>query len=422
VSKIQSIRGMNDLLPEVIHHWQFLEKALCDLMSRYGYQEIRFPIVESTHLFKRSIGEATDIVEKEMYTFLDRNQDSLTLRPEGTAPCVRACLEHGLIYNQQRRLFYIGPMFRHERPQKGRYRQFYQFGVEAFGIAGAAIEAELVAMMDLLWKNLGVRDKLTLEINTLGTPAVRAAHKEALVEYFTLHENALDEDSKRRLHTNPLRILDSKNEAMQALIESAPKMSDYYDDETRTHFDNFQEHLNALKIPYRVNPRLVRGLDYYSHTVFEWVTNDIGSQNTVCAGGRYDALIEQLGAKPTPAAGFAMGLERILLLLETVAILPTTEAPDVYVIVAEEALQSAALVLTQDLRASLPQLKCLLHCGGGGMKSQFKKADQSGARFALILGSEEWAAKSVMIKSLREDKPQEQVVFEKLEDFLRAFC
>jgi histidyl-tRNA synthetase len=313
---INAIRGMHDILPEQTPLWQKTEQIIREVLNSYSYQEIRLPIVEKTELFKRSIGEVTDIVEKEMYTFDDRNGDSLTLRPEGTAGCLRACLEHGLLHGQTHRLWYLGQMFRHERPQKGRYRQFYQLGVETYGMATPDIDAEVILLSDRLWKRLGIRDKVTLELNSLGTVAERAAYREKLVEYFKAHFDALDEDSKRRLETNPLRILDTKNPAMQDLVKNAPELMDYLGEDSRAHFDTLKAHLDSLKVSYQINTRLVRGLDYYGKTVFEWVTTELGSQGTICAGGRYDGLIEQLGGKENYAIGFALGMERLLALVE----------------------------------------------------------------------------------------------------------
>ncbi|MDY0049132.1 MAG: histidine--tRNA ligase [Halothiobacillaceae bacterium] len=403
---LQSVRGMHDLLPDQSPRWQRVESLLRRVASAYGYQEIRMPIVEETALFKRSIGEVTDIVEKEMYTFEDRNGDSLTLRPEGTAGCVRACLEHGLIHNQIRRLWYIGPMFRHERPQKGRYRQFHQFGVESFGIATPDVDAELILMGARLWRELGLAD-VHLEINTLGSAAARLAYREVLIAYLESHRHRLDEDALRRLHSNPLRILDSKNPDMQDLIEGAPRLMDHLDEESLADFAMLRATLDAAGIPYRVNPRLVRGLDYYCKTVFEWVTTHLGAQGTVCAGGRYDGLVEQLGGRATPAAGFAIGLERIVALLEQQAPVEAPEA-DVYVLTAAPGADIAGLCLAERLRGETP-LRVMVNCGGGGLKAQFKRADRSGARLALILGEDEIREGRVTLKALREELPQESV-------------
>lgn len=395
---------MNDLLPQDTPLWQYLESVVAGVLGAYGYQEIRFPILEQTELFRRSIGEVTDIVEKEMYTFEDRNGDSLSLRPEGTACCVRACEQHGLLANQQtQRLWYQGPMFRHERPQKGRLRQFHQIGVEAFGMAGPDIDAELILLTARLWRRLGVLEHLTLELNSIGSAAARTAYRAALVAYLRERVAQLDEDSQRRLDSNPLRILDSKNPATQALLDGAPALHDYLDDESREHFARLCASLDAAGLRYTVNPRLVRGLDYYAKTVFEWTTRRLGAQGTVCAGGRYDGLVEQLGGKPCPAVGFAMGLERLCLLLEACDALPEPRpVADVYLIAVGEAAQQPALLLAEHLRDRLPALKLLTHCGGGSFKSQFKRADKSGAVYALILAEQELADATVGVKALRD--------------------
>jgi histidyl-tRNA synthetase len=403
---IQAIRGMNDVLPDQTPHWQRVEDTACAVLAAYGYQEIRLPLLEKTELFKRSIGEVTDIVEKEMYTFEDRNGDSLTLRPEGTAGCVRACIENGLIHNQVQRLWYGGAMFRHERPQKGRYRQFHQIGVEAFGMAGPDIDAELILMTARLWRGLGLHD-VHLQINSLGTAAARAAYREHLVEYLSGHWDALDEDSRRRLHTNPLRVLDSKNPEMRAVIAEAPQLPDYLDEESRVHFQALQAMLDAAGVPYQVNPRLVRGLDYYTKTVFEWVTDRLGAQGTVCAGGRYDGLVEQLGGRATPAAGFALGMERLVAMLEELALTAGARTPHLYLVLAGEAAERQGLVLAERLRDAWGGLRVLANCGGGSFKNQLKRADRSGAAFALILGDEEVAQGQVGIKPLRQDRPQQ---------------
>lgn len=408
---IQSVRGMNDILPDETSRWQFLEANIRRLLAAYGYSEIRLPVVEKTELFKRSIGEVTDIVEKEMYTFEDRNGDSLTLRPEGTAGCVRAAIENGLLHNQVHRLWYMGPMFRHERPQKGRYRQFHQVGVEVFGMDGPDIDAELILMTDRLWKQLGLADDVRLQINSLGTSASRAVYREQLVEYFTAHKAQLDEDSVRRLETNPLRILDSKNPAMQALNEAAPKLIDYLDDESRAHFDSLLAILDATGLKYEINPRLVRGLDYYGKTVFEWVTDKLGAQGTICAGGRFDALVEQLGSKPVPAVGFAMGLERLSSLLDEAIIPQQDYCPHAYLVLVGEAAQALGMPLAEQLRSHLPTLRLQVHCGGGSFKSQLKRADKSGAPLALIVGEEEAEKDVIAVKHLREQA--EQIVYPK---------
>jgi histidyl-tRNA synthetase len=392
-----------------------------DVLARYGYQEVRFPILEQTELFKRSIGEVTDIVEKEMYTFDDRNGDSLTLRPEGTASCVRACLQHGLLDNQQtQRLWYNGPMFRHERPQKGRLRQFHQIGVESFGIETPDIDAELIVMTARLWAQLGIQDCATLEINSIGSLDARAAYKKALVDYLKLHFDRLDTDSQRRLDSNPLRILDSKNSDTQRLLDDAPILTDYLDAQSQEHFDRLKELLDAAGITYRVNPRLVRGLDYYSKTVFEWVTQQLGAQGTICAGGRYDGLVEQLGGKPVPAVGFAMGLERLCLLLQTQETNSDSinSSPDIYFVVAGESAKLPAFRLAEQLREQLPHLRLLLHCGGGSFKSQFKKADKSGAKIALIMGENEAEQNVVNVKWLRIEAEQQTVNQQQVADLL----
>ncbi|MEQ6888490.1 histidine--tRNA ligase [Halomonas sp. CS7] len=420
--KIQAIRGMNDLLPEQSPLWQYFEGQVRALMGRYGYDEIRTPVVEQTALFKRSIGEVTDIVEKEMYTFDDRNGDSLTLRPEGTASCVRAAMEHGLLHNQTQRLWYQGPMFRHERPQKGRYRQFHQIGVETFGLEGPDIDAEVILLSARLWQQLGLDKHVTLELNSLGSSAARAAYRDLLVAYFEQHAEALDEDSQRRLGSNPMRILDSKNPAMAEVIEGAPKLMDHLDEESREHFERLCAMLDAAGIAYVINPRLVRGLDYYGRTVFEWTTTALGSQGTVCAGGRYDGLVEQLGGKPTPAVGFAMGIERLILLLETLELVPDEArgALDVYLLPMDEAATGPALLLGERLREALPQLRAQLHCGGGSFKSRMKKADKSGARLALLLGEDELADGSVTLKFLREEREQQRLPRAELADTLTS--
>jgi len=401
---IRSVRGMNDILPEMTPYWQSVETSLKKVLDGYGYQEIRLPILEKTELFKRSIGEVTDIVEKEMYTFDDRNGDSLTLRPEGTAGCVRAAMEHGM-FQQQQRLWYMGPMFRHERPQKGRYRQFHQLGVEAYGFSGPDIDAEMILLTARLWKTLGLKD-ISLQINSLGSTDARLNYREKLVEYYQDNYSQLDEDSQRRLVSNPLRILDSKNPAMQALNDAAPKLIDYLDAESAGHFEQLCTTLRAAGIAFEINPRLVRGLDYYGKTVFEWVTNQLGAQGTVCAGGRYDGLIEQLGGKESTAIGFAIGLERLIALLEAGGALPETVSPDVYLVAVGEAAAAQSLLLAESLRDQLPQLRLISHCGGGSFKSQFKRADRSGARWTLILGEEEMAQQIIGVKTMATGEQQ----------------
>ena len=410
---IQAITGMKDLLPAEAPLWQYLESTVQQLLHRYGYQEIRFPLLENTELFARSIGEVTDIVEKEMYTFADRNGDSVTLRPEGTASCVRACQEHQLLYNRgtlTQKLWYMGPMFRYEKPQKGRLRQFHQIGVETFGFDGPDIDAELLILTARLWKALGIQDAVTLQINSLGTAEARGVFRSELVAFLESHRDALDKDSQRRLETNPLRILDSKQPETQALLQGAPKLHDFLDQESLTHFEALQNLLRAAGVSFEVNPNLVRGLDYYSKTVFEWVTDKLGAQGTVCAGGRYDGLVEQLGGKATPAVGFAMGLERLVLLLEALDVAPREifRTTDVYLLAVGDC-QARAFSLAEAVRDQLPSLRVQLHCGGGGFKGQMKKADKSGAEIALILGEDEEKSGEVTVKYLRQDSPQARV-------------
>ncbi len=416
---IQAIRGMNDLLPAETVIWQSVEDSLRQVLQSYSYQEIRSPIVEKTELFKRSIGEATDIVEKEMYTFLDRNEESLTLRPEGTACCVRVGIEHGLLYNQVQRLWYTGPYFRYERPQKGRYRQFYQCGAEMFGVETPDADAELILLSSKILEKLGLKSHVKLELNSLGSTNSRAAYREKLVSYLSAHEDQLDEDSKRRLTTNPLRILDSKNPAVQTLLKNAPQLTDYLDAESKEHFTQLQNYLVASGVSFTLNPGLVRGLDYYTKTVFEWVTTELGAQGTVCAGGRYDNLVEQLGGKPTPALGFAIGMDRIVLLAQAVRKDLPSHAPDIYFISDGTAALERALVLADELRDHIPGLRIQMHCGGGKLGNQFKKADKSGARFALVIGEEELNNQMVGIKFLRENLPQKMVKQSDLVDKMR---
>lgn len=407
---LQAIRGMSDVRPEESYRWRFLEQTFMACVMSYGYREIRTPILEQTTLFKRSIGEITDVVEKEMYTFTDRNGDSLSLRPEGTAGCVRACIEHGLLHNQQQKLWYIGPMFRHEKPQKGRYRQFHQFGVEVFGVEGVGIELELIALSRRLWRDLGVDSYLTLEVNTLGTIEERQAYREHLISYFKQHQAHLDDDSLRRLEKNPMRILDSKNEALKPIIEKAPQLLDVLSDQSRDYFDQLCRGLVELGINFTVNPCLVRGLDYYEHTVFEWTTTHLGSQSTVCAGGRFDRLVEHLGGKSTPAVGFALGEERLLLLCEEVGhVVPQAPRTDIFIICdAEHGSIAPALALAEDLRQKAPSWLIQVNTSGGSFKSQFKKADKSGARVALIIGEDEMSRGLVSVKNLRTST-QEQL-------------
>ena len=401
MSEITAIRGMNDILPNETPYWQFLERTVTAVLGSYGYGEIRLPLVEKTALFKRSIGEVTDIVEKEMYTFDDRNGDSMTLRPEGTAGCVRAAIQQGML-TVPRRLWYAGPMFRYERPQKGRYRQFHQVGVESFGIDTPDMDAQLILLCVRLWRQLGIADCVELQLNSIGSVQARRTYRAALVDYLQGHVDALDEDSRRRLLNNPLRILDSKSPDTQAVLDGAPTLEDFLDDESRTDFARLCELLQAAGVTYVINRRLVRGLDYYNKTVFEWVTDHLGAQGTVCAGGRYDGLVEQLGGKATPAVGFAMGMERLVLLLREQGVVADTAAVDVYVVAVGNAAEGLALVTTEHVREAQPQLRIVQHTGGGSFKSQMKKADKSGARLALIWGEDEVAAQVVTIKSLRE--------------------
>lgn len=422
MKNLQAVRGMNDILPADSALWQYLESTVARLLAGYGYQQIRLPIVEPTELFRRSIGEVTDIVEKEMYTFADRNGDSLTLRPEGTAGCVRAMLEHGLLGGGvSHKVWYTGPMFRHERPQKGRYRQFHQIGVETFNLAGPDIDAELIILSYRLWQQLGLAEAVTLELNSLGSSEDRARYRDDLVAYLRERFEQLDEDSQRRLDSNPLRVLDSKNPDTQALLADAPKLADYLNEEARAHFDGLRALLDAAGVPYVINPRLVRGLDYYGLTVFEWVTDKLGAQGTVCAGGRYDGLVQQLGGKPAPAVGFAMGMERLLLLIETLDKVPAelSRQVDVYLVTLGDGTQQAAIRLAEQLRDALPDLRLVVHCGGGSFKSQFKKADKSGALYALILGEAEAVAGQVGVKPLREDGEQANLAWTEVPQYLR---
>ncbi len=422
-NKIQSIRGMNDILPDETPAWQFLEEKLRQLMHGYDYDEIRFPIVEKTALFKRSIGEVTDIVEKEMYTFDDRNGDSLSLRPEGTAACVRAGIQNGILVNQQQRLWYLGPMFRHERPQKGRYRQFHQMGVEVYGLGGPDIDAELICMTARLWQLLGLSDSVSLQINSLGVPASRDVYRDILSDYLEVNKELLDEDSLRRLQSNPLRILDSKNPAMQEMIEQAPRLMDHLDDGSKQHFAQLCAYLDSVGIRYEINTRLVRGLDYYSKTVFEWVTDKLGAQGTICAGGRYDGLVKQLGGRETKAVGFAMGLERLISLLDQDELQKHTKHPHAVMLMMGERAQNAGFALTEKIRDKLENIRILNVCGGGSFKSQMKRADKSQAEIALILGDDELDNNKITVKYLRankeDNKPQqEQLSQQELLDLL----
>jgi len=414
--RIQSIRGMHDVLPPQSELLRSVEHRLQAVLGQHGYKEIRTPIIEQTELFKRSLGEVTDIVEKEMYTFEDRNGDSLTLRPEGTASCVRAGIQHGFLYGQASRLWYCGPFFRHERPQKGRYRQFHQLGVETFGLSGPDIDAELIILSHRMWQKLNLPTTPVLEINSLGTKEVRKIYREELISYLQKFENSLDEDAKSRLHTNPMRILDSKNPEVQEVVKNAPSLLEYLDDESKQHFEKLQQFLTNANIDYCINPRLVRGLDYYSKTVFEWVVKDLGAQATICAGGRYDGLIEQLGAKPCPAAGFAIGLERLTSLLSEVSDQAESEI-DIYLVAMGEQAELLAMQIADTIRTNIPSSAVIVNCGGGSIKAQMKRADKSNAKFAMILAEDELNSKSITIKYLREQREQEIV----LQDDLLAF-
>ncbi len=415
-ARLQAIRGMHDILMYDTPRWHYLEETIINILNQYGYQEIRLPIVEKTELFKRTIGDNTDIVSKEMYSFDDRNGTSLTLRPEGTAGCVRAGIEHGLFHKQTQRLWYRGPMFRHERPQKGRQRQFHQIGVEAFGYSGPDIDAEHILMCTRIWKALNLSD-ISLEINSLGTTESRSKYREILVDYFSSHKNRLDDDSLVRLEQNPLRILDSKNPEMQALINSAPTLDEHLDTESADHFAGLKEVLDSAEVEYNINPRLVRGLDYYGKTVFEWKTNQLGAQGTICAGGRYDGLIEQHGAAPTPAVGFAIGLER-LLELSNFEKMPDKHTPHVYLVISGERAIKRGVLLAEQIRDQLPGLRIIMHCGGGSFKSQFKKADKSGAQLALVLGDDELERNQLTVKFLRNDEPQLFIKWPEIANFL----
>ena len=419
---LQAIRGMNDILPADAERWEAFEALIRDWLSAYGYRPIRMPLVEPTPLFSRAIGAVTDIVEKEMYSFEDRlNGEQLTLRPEGTASCVRAVLQHNLLYDGPKRLWYMGPMFRHERPQKGRYRQFHQVGIEALGLPGPDIDAEQIIMCARLWDDLGLNadGNIKLEINSLGEAEERAKHRADLLAYLEKHVDQLDEDGKRRLHTNPLRILDTKNPALQGIVEAAPKLIDYLGEASLKHFEGVQQFLKDAAIPYRINPRLVRGLDYYNLTVFEWVTDALGAQGTVCAGGRYDGLVAQLGGKPAPACGFAMGIERLMALLEAQGGGIDNPAPDVYVVHQGEAAQRHAFKAAEMLR----DIGCavLMHMGGGSFKSQFKRADASAAQLAIIIGDDEAAANVVTLKPLRVEAEQRRVTLDDMPDAVSNF-
>ncbi|ELZ1257887.1 histidine--tRNA ligase [Vibrio fluvialis] len=397
---IQAIRGMNDCLPTQSPLWQKVEGIVKNVISAYGYNEVRMPIVEETNLFSRAVGEETDVVSKEMYTFEDRNGDSLTLRPEGTAGCVRSCIQNSLINRDEQRLWYMGPMFRHERPQKGRYRQFHQCGVEVFGLNGPDVDAELIMMTARLWRELGIDKHVRLELNSIGSQEDRADYRTALVAFLEQHIDVLDEDCKRRMHTNPLRVLDTKNPDIKAILGDAPRLSEYLGEESKAHFAGLCELLDAAGIEYTVNERLVRGLDYYNRTVFEWMTESLGSQGTVCGGGRYDGLVEQLGGKATPAVGFAMGLERLVLMMETLGNTDVRRNVDVYMVTAGEGTLTAGMKLVEELREQVPGLRVMTHFGGGNFKKQFKRADKVGAAVALVLGENEVAEKTVVLKDL----------------------
>lgn len=398
---IQSVRGMRDILPEQSSSWQFIEDTARKLFNSYGYKELRTPIIEPTELFKRSIGDATDIVEKEMYSFEDRNGDSLTLRPEGTAGCVRAGMQHGLLHNKQQRIWYIGPMFRHERPQKGRYRGFYQAGIETYGIATPDIDAEVIAIAARFWKLLGFKN-VHLEINSLGSNEARQSYREVLIEYFSAHHDQLDEDSQRRLHKNPLRILDTKNPKMKELVSNAPDLLDYLDEESKNHFEELKQRLDKMEIAYQVNSRLVRGIDYYNRTVFEWITDDLGAQGTICAGGRYDGLVKQLGGRETPACGFGIGLDRLQLLVEEQGLDQSNNNPHFYLVMAGKDAELTGVTLAESLRNTIPSLRLLSNGGAGSFKTQLKRADNSRADYALILGENEVEEGNITIKPLRD--------------------
>ena len=418
MGKIQAIRGMHDILPDESWLWRHVEESMQAIFDGFGYQEIRTPILEQSQLFMRAIGEVTDIVEKEMYSFEDRNGDSLTLRPEGTAGVVRACIENGLLHNQTQRLWYRGPMFRHERPQKGRYRQFHQVGVEAFGFEGPDVDLEILLMTAAMWQALGLSD-VELQLNTLGTPEERARYRDRLVAYLEQHTDALDEDSKRRLHTNPLRVLDTKNPDMQSIVAEAPSLMEYLGEESLAHFEQLRAGLEKAGIPYVVNERLVRGLDYYARTVFEWVTDRLGAQGTICAGGRYDGLVEQLGGKPSCGIGFGMGIERVIALLQEQGKTDSPDIADLYFVTAGNTTIDAQCVAAR-LRQALPGVRLLVNCGGGGFKAQFRKADKSGARFALILGEDERDKGVIALKPLREGGEQQELPIAQLPDYMKG--
>ena len=415
--KIQAIRGMNDLLPRDSNLWTFVERHMSDLFASYGYKNIRTPVVEKTDTFCRAIGQATDIVEKEMYSWKESNGDSLSLRPEGTAGCVRMMIEHNLPREGIQKVFYQGAMFRHERPQKGRYRQFHQAGLEVFGAPDAKVDAELMMITHSLWQKLGLKN-ITLEINTLGSSEARASYRDILIDYFSSHKDQLDEDSLRRLETNPLRILDSKNPTMQDLINNAPKLMAHLDEESAQHFEQFKAYLNALNIDFVINTRLVRGLDYYNRSVFEWTTTDLGAQGTICAGGRYDSLVEKMGGKPTPAVGLAIGLERLILLLEAQEVTTQQQQLAIYIITPDKEAQLKSMQIASTLHQALANVTIYNDITMGSLKSQFKKADKAGADFALILGEEELNNDQVSIKPL---KSQEQQLTLSLDEAIKYF-
>ncbi len=415
---VQAVRGMNDLLPDDTSVWQQAEEVLRDVVTSYGFSEVRTPVLEHTALFNRAIGEVTDVVEKEMYTFEDRSGEQLSLRPEGTAGCVRCCLEHSLIYNQEQRLWYMGPMYRHERPQKGRLREFHQMGCEVFGLEGPDIDAELISMTREFWKRFGIDGRLRLELNSLGSAQERAAYRESLVKFLEAHFDELDEDSKRRTHTNPLRVLDTKDPKVIELLKSAPKLSDHFGEKTRAHFDGLRRLLDNQGIEYTINERLVRGLDYYNLTVFEWVSSELGAQGTVCGGGRYDGLVEQLGGQPTRAVGFGLGIERLILILTNLGIIKPKARWDVSVISSGDGADAYAARVASELRHKLPGVRVFNHCGGGSFKRQFRQADKALARVAVIIGDQEMNDNSVTIKDLRNQDTQQRTL--KLEDALLA--
>jgi histidyl-tRNA synthetase len=418
--KIQAITGMKDLLPEETPLWEKVEGVLRETVESYGYSEIRMPILEKTDLFVRSIGEVTDVVEKEMYSFEDVGGDKLSLRPEGTAGCVRACNEHGIIHNQERRLWYMGPMFRHEKPQKGRYREFHQFGIEVFGLKGPDIDAEILMLTNRIWQKFGISDHVKLELNSLGSSEERKQYRSRLVSFLEEHKDVLDEDSKRRMYTNPLRVLDSKNEAVQELLKDAPKLSDFFGEETLAHFNGLRKLLDEAGIHYEINDRLVRGLDYYNYTVFEWVTDLLGAQSTICGGGRYDGLVEQLGGQPSPAVGCAIGLERFMLVAEAVGQKESRGPVDVYFCSMGENARSRSFQIAEQLRTGIKGLRLMMNCGDGAFKKQFKKADKSGARYALVLGDDELEKGMIAVKDLRNDGSQQEVAIGDLPGFLSS--